>query len=167
LPAQSSTASARRSSRAGAVLLHGTFVAAAVLAVASCDRVGVGTGDEGPRVIELAHDTIRLEAGVRLVEVRVRRDAQGDFDPAHAEARTGDYVRFTAADRGGHAIGFAAGMLEPAVHEFLQRTNQMRSPPLITDGASWVLTLADAPPGEYPFHCTTHDAPGRLTVSPR
>lgn len=141
------------------------IIAASLLA--ACDRVAPGGGDQGPRVLELAHDTIRLEAGERLVDVRVRRDAQGDFDPAHAEANVGDYVRFTADDRGGHAIVFATAALDPAVHEFLRRTEQLRSPPLITAGASWVLTLQDAPPGEYPFHCTTHDAPGRLTVSPR
>jgi plastocyanin len=140
-------------------------LAAGLSVTSACDRVAQ-TREEGPRVIELDHDTIRLAAGVRLVEIRLRRDAQGDFDPAHAEAHAGDYVRFTADDRGGHAIVFGPG-LDPAVHEFLRRTEQLRSPPLIDAGASWVLTLADAPAGEYTFHCTTHASSGRLTIQPR
>jgi plastocyanin len=131
----------------------------------ACDRVpGVG-GDAGPRVLELAHDTIRLAAGVRLVDIEVRRQQGGDFEPAEVQARSGDVVRFTARDRAGHAVVFVNTELAPDVREFLERNGQMRSPPFVTDGTSWVITLEGAPPGEYPFHCTTHDVRGRLTVS--
>jgi plastocyanin len=135
-----------------------------VLATAGCDRVGLPGADAGPRVLELEHETIRLEAGQRLVQVQVRRDAAGDFHPDVVEANVGDFVRFTAADGAGHAIAFIGTGLAPAASEFLERTGQMRSPPLIAADASWVITLADAPPGDYPFHCTTHNAPGRLRV---
>jgi plastocyanin len=138
--------------------------AAAVLG-AGCDRVpGI---DGGPPVLELAHDTIRLESGVSLHDVTVRRHTDSDFDPAQLQARPGDVVRFTAGDRGGHAIGFVGDALSTAARDFLERTGQLRSPPLIDAGASWVITLEGAPPGEYPFHCMTHDAPGRLTVAPQ
>jgi plastocyanin len=154
-------APARQIARAGACVL--------LVLAAGCDRAalpGMG-GDQGPRVLELAHDTIRLAAGERLVEVQVRRDATGDFDPALAEAHPGDYLRFTATDRAGHALSFVGNELPPEVREFLEGTGQMRSPPLITVDASWVITLEGAPPGEYPFHCTTHNTAGRLRVTPR
>jgi plastocyanin len=139
-----------------------------MLSMAACDRVPViGGSDEGPRVLELDHDTIRLEGGVRLIDVAVRRNADGDFDPPHIEARQGDVIRFTSQDRAGHAIAFLGAELAVDVQDFLARTGQMRSPPFITDGASWVITLEDAPAGEYQFHCTTHDARGRLTVTAR
>jgi plastocyanin len=143
----------------------GAFVSLTVLAAGGCDRVV--PGDAGPRVLELAHDTIRLEAGVSLIDVAVHRQATGDFEPAQVEARQGDVLRFTAADRAGHAIVFTSPSLEPAAREFLEQSGQLRSPPLIAEGAAWVITLADAPPGEYPFHCTTHNVAGRLTVSAR
>jgi plastocyanin len=158
-----------RTARAG-VFLFGRSGALLTLlfALTACDRVpGIGGGDEGPRVLELDHDTIRLEGGVRLIDVAVRRQADGDFDPAHVEARQGDVIRFTSEDRAGHAITFVGAELPADTHEFLDRTGQMRSPPFITDGASWVITLESAPPGEYPFHCTTHDVRGRLTVTAR
>jgi plastocyanin len=145
-------------------LLARAALLVAALVSSACDRVVPG-GDAGPRVLELAHDTIRLEAGVRLVDVAVRRQQSGDFEPAHVQARQGDVVRFTAEDRAGHAIVFVAPELAPDARQFLEESGQMRSPPFITDGSAWVITLAGAPPGEYPFHCTTHDVRGRLTVT--
>lgn len=124
-------------------------------------------GDEGPRVLELSHDTIRLEGGVSLIDVAVRRSQTGDFDPVAVEASVGDVVRFTAGDRGGHAISFEGAALAADARAWLQQTGQLRSPPLITSDAAWVITLSGAPPGEYPFRCTTHNAAGRLTVKPR
>lgn len=134
-----------------------------VLAAAACDAVP----GSGPPVLELANDTIQLESGVSLIDITVRRSAEGDFDPAVAEAQTGDVVRFVAEDNGGHAIVFESTSLASDVREFLERTAQMRSPPLITSGASWVVTLAGAPAGDYPFRCSTHGESGRLTVAAR
>jgi plastocyanin len=144
----------------------GVFTLAAVLASSACDRVGQ-PGDEGPRVLELTHDTIRLESGVRLIDVQVRRESSGEFQPPRVEAHVGDVVRFTAGDLAGHAISFVGAELDPAVLGFLEATGQLRSPPLITTDASWVITLEGAPAGEYPFHCSVHNARGHLTVSPR
>jgi plastocyanin len=123
--------------------------------------------DSGPRMLELANDTILLEEGVSLVDVKVRRSAEGDFDPAAVEAHTGDVVRFVADDNGGHAIVFESTALAGDVREWLERTGQLRSPPLITSGASWVVTLDGAPAGDYPFRCSTHSASGRLSVAAR
>jgi plastocyanin len=146
--------------RSGAVALLACTLAA------GCDRVGPGS-DEGPRVLELTHDTIRLEQGVRLVDIAVRRQADGEFDPAVVEARQGDLVRFTAGDGAGHAIVFVGPQLSNEARIFLEHSGQLRSPPLIVSGASWVITLDGAPAGEYPFHCTTHDVAGRLGVVAR
>jgi plastocyanin len=152
-----------RLGRAGAFV---SLALAAAFAAGACDRADRGR-DEGPRVLELTHDTIRLEAGVRLHDVAVRREAGGEFHPAHVQAAQGDVVRFTAGDGAGHAISFLGAELDPAVRHFLEESGQLRGPPLIASGASWVITTANAPPGEYPFHCTTHAVRGRLTVAAR
>jgi plastocyanin len=144
--------------RAGAVAL------VAVLPVA-CDAAG--DSDEGPRVLELTSDTIQLEPNVRLVQVAVRRDADGEFDPAAAEARQGDVVRFTVEDNAGHAIVFDGATLSAKPGSSWSRSSQLRGPPLIREGAAWIITLDGAPAGEYAFRCTTHDAAGRLTVVAR
>jgi plastocyanin len=154
------TAPSRTQVRVGAVAFLACILGA------GCDRVAPGR-EEGPRVLELAHDTIRLEAGVRLVEVKVRRQAEGDFDPVAAEVRQGDLVRFIAEDRAGHAIVFSGERLGLTARDFLDQSGQLRGPPLISSGSAWVITLDGAPPGEYPFHCTTHDVAGMLTVVAR
>jgi hypothetical protein len=41
---------------------------------------------------------------------------------------------------------------------------QLRGPPLVNEGAAWVVSLADAPVGRYPFLCRTHGARGRIAV---
>jgi plastocyanin len=134
------------------------------IALVACDA---GAGGEGPRVLELAHDTIQLEAGVSLIEVAVGRGADGEIEPAAVAAKTGDIVRFAATDHGGHAIVFDGPSLDAAARDYLERTAQLRGPPLITKDAAWVVTLEGAPPGDYPFRCTTHNATGRLTVAAR
>jgi plastocyanin len=149
-------APARRFARAGAFVL--------LAAIVACDSP---PGEEGPRVLELANDTIQLDAGVTLVDVSVRRGDAGDFDPAALSAKPGDVVRFTAADNGGHAIVFESTALAADARDYLERTGQMRSPPLIESGSSWVVTLDDAPAGDYPFRCSTHSSAGRLTISAR
>jgi len=136
---------------------------AALFLQTGCDRMRDAV-DDGPRVLELSHDTIQLAAGVRLVDVKVVRTAQGDFEPAAIDAKVGDVVRFTADDHGGHALVFDAAHAGPQ-REFLERTGQMRSPPLISRGAAWVITLDGAVPGVYRFRCTTHDVPGQITVA--
>jgi plastocyanin len=140
--------------------------AALVLALAACDRVALSE-DEPPPILELAHDTIQLAAGVKLHEVRVERTDSGEFHPGTIDASTGDVVRFAAHDRGSHAIAFDGNRLDPAARSWLDATGQMRSPPLIAAGSTWIITLEDAPPGEYPFRCATHDVGGRLRVSGR
>jgi plastocyanin len=152
-------ASARRIARVGACLV--------LIVHGACDRVARPGADAGPRVIELAHDTIRLEAGERLIDVQVRREASSDFEPAQVHAQQGDYVRFTAEDRAGHAIVFVTDGLTAEMRSFLERTGQLHSPPLIPVGASWVITLEGAPAGDYPFRCATHDGRGMLSVTVR
>ena len=155
-------ASARQCVRAGAVLVL-------AYACAGCERVALSRdqNEEGPRVLELAHDTIQLPAGVSLKQIDVARSDAGEFEPAVVQAQQGDVVRFTARDRGLHAIAFDGAALDSVARAYLDRTGQLRGPPLITAGSAWVITLDGAPPGEYLFRCTTHDATGRLQVSAR
>ena len=74
-----------------------------------------------------------------------------------------------AAPQAGEAaflLPFTADALSSEQRSFLERTNQLRAPPLVEQGAAWVVSLEGAPPGAYPFHCITHGERGRLTVVP-
>lgn len=131
-----------------------------ILALSGCRQSG---STDQPVVLELEGDTVRLPPGVRLIEITVRV-ASHEFEPSTVDARVGDVVRFTARDAGSHAIAFEGARLAGEAHTFLEQTGQLRAPPLLHDGASWIISLADAPVGEYPFRCLTHGAWGRLNV---
>jgi plastocyanin len=134
------------------------------LGAAACRSKGAGADPDRRAVLELASDTIQLERGVALVDVLVRSNAS--LHPDTARVRQGDVVRFVTGDARPHAIAFEADRLTPESVAFLERTDQLRGPPLIIEGASWVISLADAPPGIYSFVDLSQDARGAIVVSP-
>lgn len=141
------------------------FVAWVAYAASAC-REAAPALDE-PATLELDGETIQLARGVQVVEIEVARASAGrEFEPASAAAETGDVVRFIARDGHSHAVAFDGAALEPAALAFLQRTGQLRGPPLLNDGTSWIVSLDGAPPGDYPYVCLTHDQRGVITVSP-
>lgn len=131
-------------------------------AAAACEAPALGGRGE---VIELDSDTVRLAPGVAVADVLLRAGARATVEPDTVRIRVGDVVRFTAADSRMHAIAFERTRIAPAGVAFLERTGQLRSPPLLTDGASWVVSFAGAPPGAYPFTDTSWGAPGAVLVA--
>ena len=110
-------------------------------------------------------DSAEVAVPGRVHEVRLGgAGARDSLAPARVEAEPGDIVRFTVADRRPHAVVFLPGSTGP-VRDFLRRTGQLRGPPLVNEGAAWIVTLDEAPPGRYPFRCRVHDADGILVVT--
>jgi plastocyanin len=116
--------------------------------------------------IQLDTAEVELGRGARVLEVAIAGTGAVDsIAPGQFSASPGDAVRFVVEDHRTHALAFDADRLEPRVREYLEATNQLRGPPLVTRGATWVVVLEDAPPGRYPFLCRSHDARGLLTVT--
>lgn len=123
-----------------------------------CDNLGGGD------TIDLDSASVSIAGSVH--EIRITGAAATDtIDPATLEVEVGDAVRFVVEDRRPHALAFTADRLTEPVRAYLDRTGQLRGPPLVNQGASWVVILEDAPPGSYPFHCRSHDARGEVTVT--
>lgn len=142
----------------------GVFLALA-FALAACE--GAGIGGEDPPVLELGDETVQLEEGTALVDFRLAATGRNaGITPDTAGARPGDVVRFTAGDETTHAVAFDEAALSSEARAFLERTGQLRGPPLVDKGTSWVVSLEGAPPGEYPFVCLAHQTRGRLRVRP-
>lgn len=143
--------------RSGAAL----FLALA-LPLAACDA------DRSGRTVDLEGRTLRLKRGQQVLDVRARvGDAGGEFQADSFAAAAGDIVRFLAADALTHAFAFDAAALAPAGRDFLERTAQLRSPPLVAEGSAWIVTLQGAPAGRYPFTCLVHGGRGALVVKRR
>jgi plastocyanin len=151
--------------------LAGAFVLAAVLLPsAACDKSGPGgarNDEKGPRVLELAGDTVKLPDSVHVATVRIDRTKLAELEPATSTVRTGDLLRFMAQDAGAHAIAFDGSALSADARAFMERTGQLRSPPFMAEGSTWVVSFKDAPPGTYPYRCPTHGAQGAITVTAR
>lgn len=121
---------------------------------------------ESRALLELAGDTIELERGASIADILVRSAATASavFEPDTVTIRQGDVVRFITADRHPHAISFDPAGLAPATAAFLRQTDQLRSPPLIAEGASWIVSFQGAPPGVYPFVDLSQDRRGAIVV---
>ena len=147
---------------------HKAMAIALVLAASGCGDGGPGgSRDRGPRVLELNADTVRLPDSVRVATVRIDRTKRDEFEPGTTTIRVSDVVRFISSDAGSHAIAFDGDAMSPDTREFLERTGQLRSPPLLTAESRWVMSFEGAPPGEYPFRCPTHGVRGSITVNAR
>ena len=148
--------------------LAGTFVFLGILLFFACDRNGAGRGEtREPRVLELSTDTVSLPDSILVSTVRMDRSKRPELTPVEVTVRTGDVVRFLATDGSAHALAFDGDSLAAPAREFMERTGQLRSPPLLMKDATWLVSMAGAPPGRYPFRCPTHGAAGAVIVTAR
>jgi plastocyanin len=149
----------RGSLRAGRPgLLFGLLIALGGLA---CAR----DGDPPRNVVELEEGQVQLPDGSSRHDVLLEGvGAQGEVTPASVQARPGDAIAFSVGDAITHSIAFRADRLDSAQVAFLETSGQMRGPPLLTEGSSWVVTLVGAPAGDYAFACTLHGGTGVIRV---
>jgi hypothetical protein len=116
----------------------------------------LGTGCRSEPDLTLRPDSI-LQAELGLTrEDRVYRVALtgGEVeraDPAALSIEAGAYVEFVTTDWLVHEILFDVAALTPSQRSFLERTDQMASPPMIDRGSRYVLSFVDAPPGRYTY----------------
>ena len=109
---------------------------------------------------------LRAELGIpsEVTIHRITLGGRGATDhvvPLRTEAAPGDVLHVLSADRRIQTFTFVRSALPPGGAEFLERTRQDASPPLMEAGSSWVLSLDDAPEGEYPFVVQGHGDPVR------
>jgi hypothetical protein len=126
----------------------------------ACDRVPV---PGGPPVLEVDGQRIVLDRSATVHDVELARG--GVVGEAAFSARPGDVLRFLATDARAYAIAFDPAFLQPDARTFLERSGQLRSPPLVEQGAVWIVSLDGAPPGDYRYQVSGEPA-GVIRVSP-
>jgi hypothetical protein len=113
-------------------------------------------------------DVLRLELGLgdrdQVHRVVIRGGDRERADPLETVVISGSYVEFVTADWLVHEIVFELDSLSIAARTFLERTDQVASPPLISQDSRYVVHFADGPPGRYPFVLEGNGAPGRGVV---
>jgi plastocyanin len=134
-----------------------------------CVVLALGCNQDGgaaPRdVVRLDEREVELPAGARRHDVQLHGvGASEEVDPASVDANVGDAIAFNAADGITHSVVFLADRLDSAQVTFLEQSGQMRGPPLLTEGGSWIVSLDGAPPGDYAFACAMHGGQGVIHV---
>lgn len=123
---------------------------AALLVLAACAR-DVDTDEAADPYLELRE---RLGIGADRPIHRVvlgGRGAREHVVPTQLTVRPGAVVDFVTVDGRVHTLSFADDSLSAEARDFLRRTGQTGSPPLLDRGARFVLDLDGAPEGRYPF----------------
>ncbi len=113
------------------------------------------TGCEKPDPELMPDEVLRADLGLtdadRVHTVTLRTEDAEQADPDSIEVRVGDLVQFVSGDWMVHEVRFDTDSLDASAGEFLTRTGQGASPPLVERDARFVLTFEDAPPGRYTY----------------
>jgi hypothetical protein len=123
-------------------------------------------GDPGA---DLRPDSLlRAELGLtdedRVYRVAISGGAQESLSAVVVELPPGAWVEFVTLDWWVHEIRFEADSLTPGARDFMDGTDQMASPPLVTKDQRFVLSFAGAPEARYPFVVEGNGAPARGVV---
>ena len=103
----------------------------------------------------LLRDSLGLDDDDRVWTVRLTAPENRErLAPSEVRIGAGGWLQFVTGDRRLHVVRFLMDEMPPAQAEFLRRTGQDESPPLLELGARLVLTFEDAPEGRYPYRVT-------------
>lgn len=134
-----------------------------MMALSACDG---GSLPGAAPTIDVNGETVQLERGASIADIELQATNGMVIEPDSVQAHPGDALRFIAEDASTHAIVFDAARLDSLPEAFLASTDQLRGPPLVDPGSTWVVSLVGAPAGTYPFVCLTHGAQGAVVVTP-
>jgi len=85
-------------------------------------------------------------------------------DPVETNIEAGAHVQFVTAYWWVHEVIFEVDSLGPDARSFLERTDQVASPPLLRLDSRFVLDFTDAPAGRYPYVIEGSGSTGRGVV---
>ncbi|HEX6558165.1 MAG TPA: plastocyanin/azurin family copper-binding protein [Longimicrobiales bacterium] len=128
---------------------------------AGCEK-GARMARGSDRTLELSGDTIELPKGVVLHDVQVKAAQNTDFSPTQITAGRVDVVRFTVRDTRTHGLVITGPSAQATA--VLDATSQRRSPPLVSKGQSWVVSLKGLPAGTYRITCVGHAGTATLVI---
>lgn len=121
----------------------------------TCALAALWTGCDTPDPRYLPDDYLRRELGLgdddRVHTVRLTGGPIESADPQLDSVPSGAWVQFVSDDWLVHEVAFAPDSLSAAAHDFLERSGQLASPPLLQRGARFVVSFEGAPPGRYPY----------------
>jgi plastocyanin len=154
--------------RGGSRLSRVLAVAASLVLVAGVSLALAGCGaevDPELRPDSLLQDSLGLDDRDRVHEVVVATLAGVEVArPGTVEVEPGAWVAFRVGDRRVHSVAFELDSLAPAARRAVERGGQDASPPLVEEGARYLVSFEGAPPGRYPYRMEGTGEPSRGVV---
>jgi len=139
---------------------------AALLALAA-PAAGCGEREAADPAL-LPDSVLRAELGLTdadlVYRITLLGGAEESLMPAQVELAPGAWLQFVSGDWRVHEVRFEADSLSGPPLAFLRDTDQLESPPLVDQGARYVVSFAGAPEARYPFVVEGNGEPGRGVV---
>jgi plastocyanin len=113
---------------------------------------------------EVLQGELGLTPADRVHRVRLTGGAVERADPVLVSIEPGTYVEFVTTDWLVHEVVFETDSMDGGQLAFLERTDQVASPPLIERDSRYVLSFAAAPLGRYPYRLEGNGRSGRGVI---
>lgn len=131
-----------------------------------------GTGCDAPDPELIPDAQLQQRLGLtpddRVHTISLATGVSERAEPDSVVVVPGDFLQFVSTDWLTHEVIFDSLGLDAAAWSFLEGTGQTASPPLLQQGARFVLSFVDAPAGRYPFRLEGNRGSGRgvIVVAP-
>lgn len=120
---------------------------------------------EAPDPELIPDERLRTELGLtetdRVHTIGLSTGVGERADPDSVLVAPGEFVQFVSGDWLVHEMAFDLDSLSADRRDFLVRTRQAESPPLLERDSRFVLSFVEAPPGRYPYSLAGNREPGR------
>jgi plastocyanin len=150
-----------------------SFLAGMSLVLAACGGDKSANQAAPPAATPPADQAAAPAATGKTWDVNMDFDGKvGKFDPEALTIKAGDIVRFHNHTGGPHNVGFSADSIPAGAEPVLTAAMKdvigpLTGPLLVQPDATYEISFAGAPPGDYYIHCTPHIAfkmHGKITV---
>ena len=109
-------------------------------------------------------DELGLSPRAEVHRISITGGEQETVVPREVVVPDDAYVEFVTTDSWVHEVRFELDSLDGPARDFLEGTDQVASPPMVNADSRFVVLMADAPEGRYPFLVEGNGAPTRGVV---
>jgi len=113
---------------------------------------------------EVLQAELGLTLGDHVYRIALTGGAVERAEPAAISIEPGAYVEFATTDWLIHEVLFETDSLGAEERAFLEKTDQVASPPLLERGSRYVLSFVGAPPGRYTYRLEGNGRPARGVI---